>query len=80
MRLVVVLLAVGTVISLWRWPAIGFLGSCFFMTLAPSSSVVSIAQELLGEHRMYLPLAPVVLVVVLTMYSALARWSAWFPA
>ena len=79
--LVVVLLAVGTVISLWRWPAIGFLGSCFFMTLAPSSSVVPIAQELLGEHRMYLPLAPVVLVVVLAMYSALARWSGLvFPA
>jgi tetratricopeptide (TPR) repeat protein len=37
-----------------RRPAIGFFGAWFFLLLAPTSSVVPIATELLAERRMYL--------------------------
>ncbi|HYP16774.1 MAG TPA: tetratricopeptide repeat protein, partial [Opitutus sp.] len=60
-------LALGAV-SLWalrRNHAAGFLGTSFFLLLAPSSSFVPVATQTLAEHRMYLPLAPVVLLAVL---------------
>ncbi|MBI5769748.1 MAG: tetratricopeptide repeat protein [Verrucomicrobia bacterium] len=49
-----------TVVAVWRWPAAGFLGACFFVILAPSSSVVPLVTQTVAEHRMYLPLAAVV--------------------
>jgi len=58
----VVLLAV--LWALWRSPKWGFLGASFFLTLAPSSSIIPI-PDLAFEHRMYLPLAPLVVAVVL---------------
>jgi len=45
-----------TVVALRRRPALGFLGAWFFITLAPTSSVVPIATEVGAERRMYLPL------------------------
>lgn len=59
-----------TVAALIRKPVAGFLGACFFIILAPSSSVVPLVTQTMAEHRMYLPLAPVVGLVVLTAY----RW------
>ena len=56
-------LAAGTLWALWRRPAIGFVGCWFFLILAPTSSFVPI-QDLAFEHRMYLPLAAVVVLVV----------------
>ena len=47
-----------------RRPPIGFLGIAFFLLLAPSSSVIPI-RDLAAEHRMYLPLAPLVALIVL---------------
>ena len=44
-----------TVIALIKWPRAGFLGAVFFLTLAPSSSIVPIATEVGAERRMYLP-------------------------
>ncbi|MFO0869568.1 MAG: tetratricopeptide repeat protein [Pirellulales bacterium] len=44
-------------------PAWGFLGLAFFVILAPTSSIMPIA-DLAFEHRMYLPLAPVVVLLV----------------
>lgn len=38
-------------------PAAGFAGACFFLILAPSSSIVPILTEVGAERRMYLPLA-----------------------
>jgi len=35
---VVVPLAVATLIALWRWPVVGFLGAWFFGILAPPAS------------------------------------------
>jgi protein O-mannosyl-transferase len=57
---VIGLLVVGTGISVWRWPVLGFLGCWFFAILAPSSSIVPVATQTIAEHRMYLPLAAVI--------------------
>jgi tetratricopeptide (TPR) repeat protein len=61
--------------ALWRHPKWGFLGAWFFLTIAPSSSVVPIL-DLAFEHRMYLPLASLVVAVVVGSYVAMARLSA----
>jgi len=52
--------------------ALGFAGACFFAILAPSSSVVPVATETMAEHRMYLALAPVLLVMVGGIFLAAA--------
>lgn len=54
-----------TVHSLIRRPGWGFVGAFFFAILAPTSSVISIKTQTMAEHRMYLPLAAVVMVAVL---------------
>jgi protein O-mannosyl-transferase len=51
-----------------------FLGTCFFLTLAPSSSIVPIATEVGAERRMYLALALVLTAIVLGVRAAAARW------
>ncbi|MGH9242651.1 MAG: hypothetical protein ACRD3G_31770, partial [Vicinamibacterales bacterium] len=55
--LVVGVMLAATLVALVRWPAAGFLGAVFFLTLAPESSIVPIATEVGAERRMYLPLA-----------------------
>ena len=54
-------------------PAVGCLGAWFFMILAPSSSIVPLVGQTMAEHRMYLPLAAVVVVVVTSTYLLFAR-------
>ena len=68
----IVLLLVSTAIALWRWPSIGFVATWFFVILAPSSSVVPLATQTMAEHRMYLPLAAVAVLVVTGGYQLLA--------
>ena len=46
-----------TVLALWRWPRVGFVGAWFFLVLSPTSSVVPGVSQMIVEHRMYLPLA-----------------------
>lgn len=58
--LVVIALLAVTAWALWRKPQLGFLGGCFFLILAPSSSFVPIVTEVAAERRMYLPLVAVV--------------------
>jgi protein O-mannosyl-transferase len=70
---VVGLLLVGTAIALWRRPPLGFVGAWFFLILAPSSSVVPVATEIISEHRIYLPLAAVLVVVVVMLDALLTR-------
>ena len=60
-----------TVAALSRAPALGFLGAWFLLTLAPSSSVVPVSTEIMAEHRMYLPLAAVVALLVLGLAARL---------
>lgn len=57
-------LVLATVVAMFRAPRLGFVGGWFFAILAPTSSVVPI-QDLAFEHRMYLPLAAVVTLLVL---------------
>lgn len=68
---VLVLLA-GTVWALARRPAIGFLGLWFFLILLPTSSFFPIADPVV-EHRLYLPLAAVILCGVLAVRFLLVR-------
>jgi len=58
--------------AIWRYPAWGFVGACFFVVLAPTSSIAPTA-DVAVEHRMYLPLAAVVLVVVIGGFEILRR-------
>jgi Flp pilus assembly protein TadD len=62
--LLLVVLAAGSVWALRRWPLTGLAGIAFFLILAPTSTVVPILTEVVAEHRMYLPLACVLGVVV----------------
>jgi Flp pilus assembly protein TadD len=71
-------LAGATAFALRRWPAVGFLGLMFFLTLAPTSSLVPITSEVGAERRMYLPLAALV-VLAATLAGVLvdrtrSRW------
>jgi tetratricopeptide (TPR) repeat protein len=63
--IVILLLLAATAWALLRLSAAGFLGAAFFLILAPSSSFVPIATNTMAEHRMYLPLACVVALVVI---------------
>jgi len=60
---VAVLLAM-TIVALVRRPPIGFLAAWFFLTLAPTSSIMPISTEVGAERRMYLPLMAIVALVV----------------
>jgi tetratricopeptide (TPR) repeat protein len=53
-----------TLALLWRKSPIGFVAACGFIILAPSSSLMPIASEIVAERRMYLPLAGIVVLVV----------------
>jgi Flp pilus assembly protein TadD len=66
----VALLGILTIVALVRNPAAGFLGAWFFVTLAPTSSIVPIHTEVGAERRMYLASMAV---VVLTVVAA-HRW------
>lgn len=70
--LLILTLLLATIVCLWRWPALGFLGAWFFLILAPTSSILPIA-DLAAEHRMYLSLAAVIALVVLGGYALLDR-------
>lgn len=66
-------LAAATWALLRRNAPLGFAGAWFFLILAPSSSVVPVSTEIMAEHRMYLPLAAVVAVLVLALGTATSR-------
>ncbi len=71
--LVLVALLAGTIWSLMRRPALGCLGAWFFLILAPSSSVLPLVGQTMAEHRMYLPLAAVVVLAGVSVYQFLGR-------
>jgi len=68
-------LVAATVIALIRWPAAGFLGAMFFLTLAPASSVVPVVSEVGAERRMYLPLAALIVLAAVLAARAVDRLS-----
>jgi Tfp pilus assembly protein PilF len=70
--------AISALVALTAWglrrrsPA-AFAGACVFIILAPTSSVLPIVTEVAAEHRMYLPLAPVVALAVAGAFLGLRR-------
>jgi tetratricopeptide (TPR) repeat protein len=71
-----VALAIGTLVALWRNKPIGFLGAWIFLILAPSSSIIPLPFEPAAEHRMYLPLAAVTALAVLGLFQAIGGLAA----
>jgi len=69
---IVVALAAATLAALWKRPVAGFFGAWFFCILAPTSLVPGTTQMIV-EHRMYLPLAAIVVPAVLGLQAALGR-------
>ena len=73
-RMAILLVAcVGFALYHRHW--VGFAGAWFFAILAPSSSVVPIATQTMAEHRMYLPLAAIVVPLVIGLYLLAGRTS-----
>ena len=72
---IVVGLLSATVWALWRRPMLGFVGAWFFVILSPSSSFVPLTTQTIAEHRMYLPLASVVVLVVLLLWRYTGRYA-----
>lgn len=62
----------GIIWALFRKPWLGFLGVWFFLILAPSSSIMPI-NDLIFEHRMYLSLAGLVVLVVVGGHALLGE-------
>ncbi len=71
--LLTALLAVGGY-AMYRKPVFGFIAAWFFLILAPTSSIAPIATQTVAEHRMYLPLAAIITLVVTGLYA----WSGRF--
>ena len=69
-------LLAATIVAVVRRLPWGFPGIWFFALLAPSSSVLPLATEVAAERRMYLPLAAVVTVIVI---SVLLTWRSVAP-
>jgi Flp pilus assembly protein TadD len=66
-------LGVATIVALVRRRPIAFPGVWFFLILAPTSSLLPIASEVAAEHRMYLPLAALISLIVIGAYVAVER-------
>lgn len=63
-----------TAVTLYRSPRLGILGLWFFLTLAPTSSILPIATEVGAERRMYLPLMAIVVLVVVGLSHRSPVW------
>ena len=72
--LIVLLLGAAALVALWRRPVVGFPGAWFFVILAPTS-IVPGTNQMIVDHRMYLPLAAVVALAVTGLYAGLGRRS-----
>jgi tetratricopeptide (TPR) repeat protein len=60
--------------ALVRWrPRLGFLAAAWFVILAPTSSVVPILTQTIGEHRAYLPLAALLVAAVVVLERGARR-------
>jgi len=59
--------------QLWNRRPSGFVGIWFFLLLAPTSSIVA-TSDVVQEHRLYLSLASVVAIAVMTTNTALRTW------
>lgn len=71
--LVVLALLLAALAAWMRWPRVAFLGTTFFVLLAPTSSFVPIATEVGAERRMFLPLAALLVLACVGAVRLLAR-------
>lgn len=70
--LVILALLAATVFAFTKSAALGFIGAFFFLVLGPTSSFVPI-NDIVFEHRMYLPLAAVTVLATLAGHTALRK-------
>lgn len=70
--IIVAILLAATLFAWIRRPAIGFLCVLFWALLAPTSLIPG-GRQTLAEHRLYLALAPVLILLVLGLRSFLRR-------
>jgi len=70
--LLVVLVLGGTLYALVRRHPLGVVGAWFFVILAPTSSFIPI-QDPIYEHRMYLSLASITVLVVFALFALVSR-------
>ena len=78
--LLLLTLATVSVLAICRRSAWGLLGFWFFAILAPTSSVLPVATQTVSEHRMYLPLAAVIITLALVAHRWLGRRALWVGA
>ena len=71
---VIGMLVLATFWALWKRPAIGFVGACFFIILGPSSSVIPV-RDIVSEHRMYAPLIAVIALLTLGGWQLMLRFT-----
>lgn len=69
---IIVALLAASLWAAWCRPRLGYVALMFFVILAPTSSFMPI-RDLAFEHRMYLPLACIVILVVLALHECFAR-------
>ena len=62
-----------TIIALYHYPPAGFCLAMLFAALAPTSSFVPIVNEVGAERRMYLPLAALSPLVIISAYHTLGH-------
>ncbi len=70
---IVLALLAGTGWALVHRPALGFAGAWFFLILAPTSSFIPLVLDPVTEHRLYLPLAAVLALVILGLYRLIGH-------
>ena len=73
------LLVLGALGAAWRGHWLGFVGLACLSILAPTSSIVPLADAAV-EHRMYLPLAGVLVVLVAVCHALLRRFVSASPS
>lgn len=71
--LFVTLLFIACVVMFGRHPAAGFVGAWFFLTLGPTSSLITIGTEVAAERRMYLPVIGLIAATVVVLARLSAR-------
>ena len=68
----IVAMIAASITALWWLPWVGFLSVSFFLILAPTSSIMPI-KDLCFDHRMYVPLAPITILLVACLYAWILR-------
>jgi protein O-mannosyl-transferase len=63
-----------TVFAIVKRHPLGLAGAWFFLTLAPTSSLLPIPTEVAAEHRMYAPLAAIIAIAIVPLFAVLRAY------